>query len=432
MPWLIASAAASSMTIGAKAGAVTIGGQSAGKQIPDGTCTRQSPFDHDGNHTVTNLQVSKLCACSQIGYAPVACKLSASCDNCLGLHDSTRGHGEYCAKSCDSNPSYEECHCSLDWIGLMVMLLLLFPLLVLNAWTWGVTTGPGALFTTMPDGIDTQDALARYQRKIIYWCICVFAVFAVGAGFCAWASVAGQYGASNFLWAAIGLPASALLLLTAFPIRKLMRVRKFYAAAVALEFLTTILEPPTLSEPTLWRRLEDAVRYVHRNTNMYSSVEEVGEVAGSASAELEVSFLAATEAKDDQDTLSMTMHRMQCIMLPHICFHVAAHPDSFAVGVFHADRPLQIMVAGDQSIGMLLFEACHQAQLPLRMWDRMAIEFVGACVDRPALIEQVGIIEGAELQLTETSHHYAIAPDQLQLWDEWLDSKAPLRPLARA
>ena len=67
-----------------------------------------------------------------------------------------------------------------------------------------------------------------------------------------------------------------------------MRVRKFYAAAVALEFLTTILEPPTLSEPTLWRRLEDAVRYVHRNTNMYSSVEEVGEVAGSASAELEV------------------------------------------------------------------------------------------------------------------------------------------------
>ena len=80
---------------------------------------------------------------------------------------------------------------------------------------------------------------------------------------------------------------------------------------------------------------------------------------------------------------------------------------------------------------MLLFEACHQAQLPLRMWDRMAIEFVGAYVDRSALIEQVGIIEGAELQLTETSHHYAIAPDQLQLWDEWLDSKAPLRIVYR-
>ena len=84
-------------------------------------------------------------------------------------------------------------------------------------------------------------------------------------------------------------------------------------------------------------------------------------------------------------------------------------------------------VAPDQSVGMLLFEACHRFELPLQIWDRMAVEFVGACVDRQITVRQTGIVEGAQLQLTETIHQSrTIATDQLQLWNEWCGSKAPL------
>ena len=100
-----------------------------------------------------------------------------------------------------------------------------------------------------------------------------------------WSKASDAFGAPWLLWIAIGIPASTLELLAAFPFRKLVRLRKLFEA---LEFLSTVLAPPALGDPARWRRLEDAVRCVHWCTNIDSAVGETADEQGSTSTELEV------------------------------------------------------------------------------------------------------------------------------------------------
>ena len=100
-----------------------------------------------------------------------------------------------------------------------------------------------------------------------------------------WTKASDAFGAPWLLWIAIGIPASTLELLAAFPFRKLVRLRKLFEA---LEFLSTVLAPPALGDPARWRRLEDAVRCVHWCTNIDSAVGETADEQGSTSTELEV------------------------------------------------------------------------------------------------------------------------------------------------